>query len=124
MWSSATAASTLYCIPAVWQRILDEDTGHDTSGLVEALTGTSLVTLDLIDAIKARFPGSWTSIAYGSSRPARSEGHDHGELTGQILRIAAFGGCKQQGDGELRAQASIGRLLHRAPTSVCHALAM
>jgi fatty-acyl-CoA synthase len=64
-------ASTLYCIPAVWQRILDEDTGHDTSSLVEALTGTSLVTLDLIDAIKARFPGSWTSIAYGSTEIGR-----------------------------------------------------
>jgi fatty-acyl-CoA synthase len=68
-------ASTLYCIPAVWQRIVDEtphgDDGHDTSGLVEALTGTSLVTLDLIDAIKARFPGSWTSIAYGSTEIGR-----------------------------------------------------
>lgn len=64
-------ASTLYCIPAVWQRILDEDTGHDTSGLVEALTGTSLVTLELLDALKARFPGSWTSIAYGSTEIGR-----------------------------------------------------
>jgi acyl-CoA synthetase (AMP-forming)/AMP-acid ligase II len=64
-------ASTLYCIPAVWQRILDEQTAHDTSSLVEALTGTSLVTLDLIDAIKAHFPGSWTSIAYGSTEIGR-----------------------------------------------------
>jgi acyl-CoA synthetase (AMP-forming)/AMP-acid ligase II len=64
-------ATTLYCIPAVWQRILDEDTGHDTSSLVEALTGTSLVTLELIDALKARFPGSWTSIAYGSTEIGR-----------------------------------------------------
>jgi acyl-CoA synthetase (AMP-forming)/AMP-acid ligase II len=64
-------ATTLYCIPAVWQRILDEDTRHDTSTLVEALTGTSLVTIELIDAIKARFPGSWTSIAYGSTEIGR-----------------------------------------------------
>jgi acyl-CoA synthetase (AMP-forming)/AMP-acid ligase II len=64
-------ASTLYCIPAVWQRILDEPTRRDTSGLVEALTGTSLVTLDLLDALKARFPGSWTSIAYGSTEIGR-----------------------------------------------------
>jgi len=64
-------ASTLYCIPAVWQRILDEPTGHDTSPVVEALTGTSLVTLELIDGIKARFPGSWTSIAYGSTEIGR-----------------------------------------------------
>jgi len=30
-----------------------------------------LVTLDLIDAIKARFPGSWTSVAYGSTEMGR-----------------------------------------------------
>jgi fatty-acyl-CoA synthase len=68
-------ASTLYCIPAVWQRILDDPPrghgGHDTSSVVEALTGTSLVTLELIDAIKARVPGSWTSIAYGSTEIGR-----------------------------------------------------
>ena len=82
-------ASTLYCIPAVWQRILDERTGHDTSGLVEALTGTSLVTLELIDGIKARFPGSWTSIAYGSTEIGRgatlldSDLYDHPGSVGQ-----------------------------------------
>ena len=37
----------------------------------EVLTGTSLVGLDLIDAIKARFPGSWTSVAYGSTEIGR-----------------------------------------------------
>src|SRR4029079_5197487 len=85
-------ASTLYCIPAVWQRILDEDTGHDTSGLVEALSGTSLVTLELIDGIKARFPGSWTSIAYGSSEIGRGaerlapQLHPHPRSVGQPPR--------------------------------------
>ena len=64
-------ASGLYCIPGVWQRILDDDGNYDTSSLVEALTGTSLVTLDLIDGLKARFPGSWTSVAYGSTEIGR-----------------------------------------------------
>ena len=64
-------ASGLYCIPGVWQRILDDDGTYDTSSLVEVLTGTSLVTLDLIDALKARFPGSWTSVAYGSTEIGR-----------------------------------------------------
>jgi acyl-CoA synthetase (AMP-forming)/AMP-acid ligase II len=64
-------ASGLYCIPAVWQRILECGDHHDTSSLVEVLTGTSLVTLDLIDALKARFPGSWTSVAYGSTEMGR-----------------------------------------------------
>ena len=64
-------ASGLYCIPAVWQRILECGDRHDTSSLVEVLTGTSLVGLDLIDALKARFPGSWTSVAYGSTEMGR-----------------------------------------------------
>ena len=36
-------ASTLYAIPAVWERILDDDAAYDTSSLGEVLTGTSLV---------------------------------------------------------------------------------
>jgi len=64
-------ASGLYCIPGVWQRILDDTGTYDTSSLVEVLTGTSHVSLDLVDALKARFPGSWTSIAYGSTEIGR-----------------------------------------------------
>ncbi len=101
-------ASTLYCIPAVWQRILDEapraSGGHDTSGLVEALTGTSLVTLDLIDGIKARFPGSWTSIAYGSTEIGRGatlldpDLHDHPGSVGQPPPMVT---AELSDDGEL-----------------------
>ena len=64
-------ASTLYCIPAVWQRILDDGARYDTSSLREALTGTSRVDLALVDTLKARFPGSWTSVAYGSTEIGR-----------------------------------------------------
>jgi fatty-acyl-CoA synthase len=64
-------ASTLYCIPAVWQRILDEGARYDASSLREVLTGTSRVDLDLVDALKERFPGSWTSVAYGSTEIGR-----------------------------------------------------
>src|SRR4029077_6596104 len=64
-------ASGLYCIPGVWQRILDDRGTYDTSSLVEALTGTSRVGLDLIDALKERFPGSFTSVAYGSTEIGR-----------------------------------------------------
>ena len=64
-------ASGLYCIPSVWERVLADDGTYDTSSLVEANTGTSLVTLDLLHALKARFPGSWTSIAYGSTEIGR-----------------------------------------------------
>ena len=44
---------------------------YDTSSLREVLTGTSRVDLDLVDALKARFPGSWTSVAYGSTEIGR-----------------------------------------------------
>jgi acyl-CoA synthetase (AMP-forming)/AMP-acid ligase II len=64
-------ASTLYCIPAVWQRILDDGARYDASSLREVLTGTSRVDLGLVDALKARFPGSWTSVAYGSTEIGR-----------------------------------------------------
>jgi acyl-CoA synthetase (AMP-forming)/AMP-acid ligase II len=64
-------AGTLYCIPAVWQRILDAPDDRDTSSLREALTGTSRVDLTLVDALKDRFPGSWTSVAYGSTEIGR-----------------------------------------------------
>ena len=64
-------ASTLYCIPAVWQRILDDGARDDGSSLREVLTGTSRVDLRLVDALKARFPGSWTSVAYGSTEIGR-----------------------------------------------------
>jgi fatty-acyl-CoA synthase len=64
-------ASTLYGIPAVWQRILDDGGRYDASSLREVLTGTSRVDLDLVGALKARFPGSWTSVAYGSTEIGR-----------------------------------------------------
>ncbi len=63
--------TTLYCIPGIWQRILDDHGDHDTSSLREVLTGTSFVTPDLVDALKARFAGTWTSIAYGSTEIGR-----------------------------------------------------
>ena len=50
-------AGGLYCIPAVWQRILDVRRPLRHVVLVaEALTGTSLVTLDLIDALEGALP--------------------------------------------------------------------
>ena len=73
----------------MWQRILECGDRYDTSSLVEVLTGTSLVGLDLIDALKARFPGSWTSVAYGSTEMGRglvlldSDLHSHPESVGQ-----------------------------------------
>ena len=61
-------ANRLYCIPAVWSRILavPEDR-YDTSTLREVDTGTSATPIELVRALKARFPGTATRIYYGST---------------------------------------------------------
>jgi fatty-acyl-CoA synthase len=61
--------STLYCIPALWRRIFDAMTSrsHDLSSLRYAITGTSLVSDDLLHEIKDRLPGTETTISYGST---------------------------------------------------------
>lgn len=64
-------ATTLYCIPAVWQRILEHGGDADTSSLREVLTGTSYVDPSFLRELKERFPGTWTSVAYGSTEICR-----------------------------------------------------
>jgi acyl-CoA synthetase (AMP-forming)/AMP-acid ligase II len=60
-----------YCIPAVWQRILDADkTGYNLSSLKVVDTGTSQVSIALLAGLADLFPGATTSISYGST-----EGH-------------------------------------------------
>ena len=61
-------ANRLYAIPAVWARILETDPGKwDTASLREADTGTSAVPIELVRALKDRFPNSATRIYYGST---------------------------------------------------------
>jgi len=58
----------LYCIPAVWNRILETDpAAWDTSSLREVDTGTSATPIELVRALKRRFPQSVTRIYYGST---------------------------------------------------------
>jgi acyl-CoA synthetase (AMP-forming)/AMP-acid ligase II len=61
-------ANRLYCIPLVWNRILALDTARwDLSHLRELDTGTSATPIELIRALKQRFPASVTRIYYGST---------------------------------------------------------
>jgi len=61
-------ASRLYCIPAVWARILDHGVDrYDLSSLVEADTGTSATPPELLRAIKDALPGTVTRVFYGST---------------------------------------------------------
>ncbi len=60
-----------YCIPAVWQRLIDADRrGFDLSSLKVADTGTSQVSVELLAGLADLLPGATTSISYGST-----EGH-------------------------------------------------
>jgi len=64
----ARRANRLYCIPAVWARILATEPGrYDTESLREADTGTSAVPIALVRALKERFPRTATRIYYGST---------------------------------------------------------
>jgi fatty-acyl-CoA synthase len=61
-------ATRLYCIPAVWARILDHGIGaHDVSSLVEADTGTSATPPELLRALKDALPQTVTRVFYGST---------------------------------------------------------
>jgi fatty-acyl-CoA synthase len=61
-------AARLYCIPAVWARILQHGVdGYDLSSLVEADTGTSATPPELLAAIKAALPHTVTRVFYGST---------------------------------------------------------
>ncbi|MFC0865854.1 class I adenylate-forming enzyme family protein [Sphaerimonospora cavernae] len=64
--------SAIYCIPAVWERLLDREHRHaDLSSLLHADSGTSGVATDLVMRIKERLPGTTTTILYGSTEAGR-----------------------------------------------------
>ena len=61
-------AARLYCIPAVWSRILELGVGKvDLSSLEEADTGTSATPPELLRAIKDALPNTRTRVFYGST---------------------------------------------------------
>jgi acyl-CoA synthetase (AMP-forming)/AMP-acid ligase II len=61
-------ATRLYCIPAVWRRVLEVDLSRwDLSSLREVDTGTSATPIELIRELKQRFAGTRTRIYYGST---------------------------------------------------------
>jgi len=61
-------ANRLYAIPLVWARILASDLERfDLSSLRELDTGTSATPIELVRALKHRFPWTRTRIYYGST---------------------------------------------------------
>lgn len=76
-------AGTIYCIPAVWRRILDATADVDVSSVEWALTGTSAVGTELLAEIRSRFPGARTTVNYGSTETGRSVALGHDDLFGK-----------------------------------------
>ena len=61
-------AVRLYCIPAVWRRIMDAGPERfDTSSLRQADTGTSAITVELLGQVHQAFPQTTTTVTYGST---------------------------------------------------------
>ena len=61
-------AVRLYCIPAVWRRIMAAGPEHfDTSSLRQADTGTSAITVELLGQVHQAFPQTTTTVTYGST---------------------------------------------------------
>lgn len=61
-------ANRINCLPLVWKRILEVDTsGYDLSSLIQLDTGTSATPIELLRALKERFPWAAVRIYYGST---------------------------------------------------------
>jgi acyl-CoA synthetase (AMP-forming)/AMP-acid ligase II len=74
-------AARLYCIPAVWGRVLDHGVErYDLTSLVEADTGTSATPVELLRAIKDALPRTATRVFYGSTEAGPSLALADGDL--------------------------------------------
>ena len=97
--------TAIYCIPAVWERLLDGEHRHaDLSSLRHADTGTSAVAAELVARIKERLPGTTTTILYGSTEAGRMAALQDWELadrSGSVGRPAFPGTLWVDGDGEV-----------------------
>ena len=60
-------ASSLYAIPAVWERILECGIDFDVSSLRAADSGTSFVSSEIVRALRRRFPHASNGVGYGST---------------------------------------------------------
>jgi len=101
----------LYCIPAVWRRMLEDGARHDGSSLHYALTGTSRVELDLVEELRRQFPNARNGIYYGSTEMGVSLGIGHDDIFAHPYSV----GLPMPG---IEARIDDGELLLRAPTAM------
>lgn len=103
--------TAMYCIPAVWARVLDAaDAPDDLESVRHADTGTSATPMDFLERLRRRVPQATTSVLYGST-----EGGHHTTLAdwdvarkpGSVGRVAPPGVLTLSPEGEI---------LYRGPT--------
>ena len=99
----AYSAVEIYCIPAIWERILSlAPSAYDASSLRFVESGTSAVSADLLGRLADRFPGAELSVQYGSTeaggvcRAAGPELHAHPGSVGRVKTICAVVVMKEQ----------------------------
>lgn len=95
-------AEAIYCIPAVWERILAEP--GDLGSIRWADTGTSALSEDLLGRIAERLPRARTAIFYGASEAGRISALRHDEIPGRadsVGRVLEPGRLAIAADGEI-----------------------
>lgn len=95
-------AEAIYCIPAVWERVLAEPA--DLDSIRWADTGTSALAEDLLGRIAARLPRARTAIFYGASEAGRISALWHDEIPGRadsVGRLLDPGRLRIDDDGEI-----------------------
>jgi acyl-CoA synthetase (AMP-forming)/AMP-acid ligase II len=104
----ARRANRLYCIPAVWRRVLEADLSRwDLSSLSELDTGTSATPIELVRELKARFPGTRTRIYYGSTEAGAGASLDDADVLrkpGSVGRAQAGVDLELLPSGEIRVR--------------------
>ncbi|MDI6028920.1 class I adenylate-forming enzyme family protein [Corticibacterium sp. UT-5YL-CI-8] len=94
----------VYCIPAVWERLLDPAMRFDASSVRFVGSGTSRFDPVLLDRIKARFPQAARTVYYGSTEFGGAITLHDNEIEKRPGAVGLpYAGCEARiVDGELR----------------------
>jgi acyl-CoA synthetase (AMP-forming)/AMP-acid ligase II len=107
---SRHGAERLYCIPAVWRRVLDHPGAAAALGTVRfADTGTSATPPELLDALAAALLGAYLRVFYGSTEAGNVTALEHADLRRKP------GSCGVPGPAVQVRRAPDGELLVRGP---------
>jgi fatty-acyl-CoA synthase len=95
----------MYCIPAVWRRVLEESPrGEGLESVRHADTGTSAAPMELLRQLRAAMPRAATSVLYGSSEGGHHSTLHHRDVEshpGSVGRVAPPGVIRLSEEGEI-----------------------